>query len=160
MSMKSIRPKSPVGKGVVLGIVASIVTSLLLWFVILIVGRIVQSGSGPNEQSDRYVVIPLLTVATMVVSLLPGVLGGAANACVLYRLFIRGKLTRTRSVATGVPIAFLLGFLTILGMRPIVGNGTYGYPDAAQLGLLVAGVAAPVGAWHGWRLGKWLLRVE
>ena len=60
------------------------------------------------------------------------------------------------SVASG----FFAGFITVLAIYVISEDSLHYLAEALPFALLVACVAAPVGAWHGWRVGKWLMKNE
>ena len=155
-------PSPPLKRGILLGLLAAVMASLLLWSLNILVGLL--SGEGwiiTSWDGDPYGVLVLAVAATIVVSLLPGAIGGAANASVLYWLSSRGRLTRATSLASGLLVGFLAGFATIPGASLISGDiGSvfrYGLAETVEFALIVACVAAPVGGWHGWGLGKWLM---
>ena len=111
-----MRTRPPLKRGILPGLLAAVMASLLLWSVNILVELL--SGDGWSIASwdgDPYGVLILAVTATIVVSLLPGAIGGATNAYVLHRLSSRGKLTRATSLASGLLVAFLAGFATIPG---------------------------------------------
>jgi hypothetical protein len=158
MEARSMYPKPLLRRGISLGVKSSIVASLLFWGVAIIVGLLSKGTDSPNLEANPYVVTAIFVLATMVVSLLPGIIGGATNAYVLYRLSSRNKLTRATSVASGLLIGFSAGFATVLGVSLISGNIGYIFAEVVQVALLAACVAALVGGWHGWVIGRWLLK--
>lgn len=164
MGMESIYPKPLLKRVIVLGVKASIVANLLLWAVFVVMGLLEKDSNIPNEQANPYTVMVPLFLATMAVSLVPGLIGAATNAYVLYQLLTRDKLTRASSLASGLLIGFLAGFATIPGIYLISGDIgivlRYQFAETVELALIVACVAAPAGGWHGWRLGKWLLKSQ
>ena len=163
--MHSIHPNLALKRGIVLGIIASIIASLLLWGVV-IVWDLLAGGGFRNTTShvDPYAVLFIAFTGTIVVSVFPGVIGGAMNACVLHWLSSRGRLTRVTSITPGLLIGFLAGFATIPGIYLISGDIAYviryDFAETVELALMVACVAAPVGGWHGWRIGRWLLEAQ
>ena len=160
MGIKSIYPKPLLRRGVLLGLRASVIASLLFWGVTIFMGLLSKGGDSPNPEANPYVVTAILVLATIVVSFFPGAIGGVTNAYVLYRLSSGDKLTRGTSIASGLLIGFLAGFATILVIFLISGDKVYAFAEAVQFALLIACIAAPVGGWHGWKIGKWLREVQ
>lgn len=152
--------KAVVKRGIVLGLQASIVASALFW-VVVFVSELLVEESTQNKRGNPYGygVFVILVLATIIVSLLPGIIGGAANAYLLSRLASSKRLTRAASITSGLLVGFLAGFATIFGVALKAGP-PYDLAGTVQFALVVACVAAPVGGWHGWRVGKWLLAAE
>ena len=161
MRTKPRCPRPLLKRAILLGVVAAVVASLLLWGVLLLPGLLSGKGWSTTSHVDPYAVLIIAVTATIVVSLFPGAIGGATNANVLHWLSSRGKLTRATSIVPGLLIGFLAGFAPIPGIYLISGDIAlvirYNLTETVELALIVACVAAPVGGWHGWRLGKWLL---
>ena len=109
-------PRPPLKRGILLGAVAAVVASLLLWGGIIPVGLLSADGGGTTSGFDPYAALIILVMATIVVSLVPGAIGGATNAYVLHWLSSRGKLTRVTSIVPGLLIGFLAGLTTVMGM--------------------------------------------
>ena len=162
MRTKPRCPRPLLKRAILLGVVAAVVASLLLWGGIILVGLLSADGGGTTSGFDPYAALIILVMATIVVSLFPGAIGGATNAYVLHWLSSRGKLTRATSIVPGLFIGFLAGLTTVMGIVLISGRGRGIYPlaEGAEIALIVACVAAPVGGWHGWRVGKWLLEAQ
>lgn len=149
--------KTLLKQGTVLGVQIAIVTSLLLWVVIALVGLFSKQSIAANEQASPYLVTAVLVLATIVLSVIPGSIGGAANVCVLSRLASVSKLTRTTSIVSGLAIGTLIGLATILSIFLISGTRMYPYVEALQFVLMVTCVVALAGGCHGWKVGRWLL---
>lgn len=165
---KPLYPRPLLKRAIWLGVVAAVLASLLLFGVFIIDGIVhgthEESSTSDGNSVSLPAVVVIVVVATLVVSLVPGIVGGTTNAYVLYRLSIRGKLTRATSLASGLFIGFLAGFVTLPGIYLIQGDigivFRYRLAETVEFALLVACVAAPVGSWHGWRIGKWLLEAQ
>ncbi len=84
MRTKPAGPSPPLKRGILLGLLAAVMASLLLWSLNVLVGLL--SGEGwiiTSWDGDPYGVFVLAVTATIVASLLPGAIGGAANSYVL-----------------------------------------------------------------------------
>ena len=164
MGMKPRCPRPLLKRAIQLGIVSGVVASLLLWGVSILPGLLSGKGLSSSSHVDPYAVLIIAVIGTIVVSLVPGTIGGAANAWVLHWLSSEGRLTRVTSIVPGLLMGFLLGFATIPGIDLISGDIAfvirYRLAETVELALIVGCVAAPVGGWHGWRLGKWLLEAQ
>lgn len=154
--------KSLMKQGIVIGLQASLIASALLWLVIILVGLFFRNNTTSGEQTGSYGygVIVIFVLATVFISLIPGSVGGALNSYILSRLAFKKKLTTATSVWFGFLTGFGVGFTTGLTVYLLPGDIVYHLADAVWFALLIACVAAPVGAWHGWRVGKWLMKNE
>jgi hypothetical protein len=147
-------------RGIKLGVLASIVASLLLWvgifFVVLLSHPTVSGGKSVNP----YALLALVALANVVVSPLPGSIVGILNVYVLSSLTSRNKLTRSTSIVSGLLVGFLAGFATMFGIELKSGITRYSVVDDVVFSLVIGCGMAVVGCWHGWKVGKWLLDAE
>lgn len=153
MRMKSICPNPLLRQGISLGVKASTTASVLFWGVYAVLGGI------NTRVYDPYGVAALLAIATMVVMLVPAAIGGATNACILYQLSSRVKLTRTTSILTGLLVGFMAGLLPIAGMLMTGDDLELDAADVEGLSLMAC-IATLSGGWHGWTLGRRLIKTN
>jgi hypothetical protein len=151
-------PRTLLKRAILLGLVAAVVASLLLWGGIILVGVVLGGGWSRTSHVDPYAVLIIVATATIVVSLFPGAIGGATNAYVLHWPSSRGKLTRVTSIVPDLLIGFLAGFATVLAIYLIAEVSVDA--DALYLAFQASCASAPMGGWHGWRVGKWLLEAQ
>jgi hypothetical protein len=159
--ISSDRPWPVIKKGVLLGMLASVVGTTT---VVAVMAGIFLVRAGLSYFVSGLWYIPALAGGvTLALTIPPASVGGGANALALYVVGRRRELT--------IPIGVLVGALSGLfwGLAAVALGGwvTSGYSwhlyDPGEmvretLAILPIGecIGASVGAWHGWRMARYL----